>query len=945
MSYYKLFVGCLLAGAALFPFASQTRANDYYIGQTAQGTGTGASAANAAACSFFNSQGNWSSTPGSPGQISPGDTVHLEGVISSPLTVQGSGVTGNTITILFDPGASMQAPVWPASTGAIYVSDVSYITIDGGATGTIGGPDGNPALANGFIENTQNGTGLANQTPSNFIRCADSSNIVVRNIGLYNLYVRTSTTDLAPGTGSLRDWSAVTFFYYGRSGMSNILMTNCIVHDAYTGIFSNYEAGSQNFEFSQNSVYNCNWGGICGDANSSATMTGLLVHDNSFSNFANWDDTTGSNKFHHDGFFAWAVSGGTLSSAAMYNNVVGPNFGQYTAGGLFIQGWVSDLLCYDNTFLENANDKANNGLIFLNPYPDIAGAYSVYNNTFVGAGVGIAVNAGPDPVAGHTSRLAQTYTIENNLFTGVGTAIAMYYINSPIAVNGDYNLGYNLNPQQQYTCSSNGVSIFRTLSQWQLLGWDVDGTNANPNLDAAYVPQLPSGAIGAGVNLSQYFSEDADGFSLAAQGPWDIGAYKFLGTPVINSAVSGTVTVNSAFNYTITANNSPVSYGATGLPPGLTVNPVTGVISGVPTQAGTYTVLISASNAGSTGVASITIIVLPPPPVISGGVAATGQFGAVFNYSIAGSNSPTGYGASGLPPGLAVDPVAGVISGVPTAAGIFSVVISASNAGGTGYATLLLTVINPPPPIITSIFHVTVRNGVTFSYAITAGNYPISYNAKGLPAGASVNTATGVISGVVTAAGTYVVVVSASNAAGTGTMNLIMAVNPPAPVITSPPTAAATTGTAFKYAITATNSPASYAASGLPVGLTVNTITGAISGIPTVAGTFGFYVYATNGGGTMSERVTLTVAQAVPVITSLNSAKGIVGSAFSYAITATNSPTSYSASGLPVGLSVNAGTGLISGIPTAAGTFTVTIKASNSGGTGSAAITLTIASS
>ena len=79
-----------------------------------------------------------------------------------------------------------------------------------------------------------------------------------------------------------------------------------------------------------------------------------------------------------------------------------------------------------------------------------------------------------------------------------------------------------------------------------------------------------------------------------------------------------------------------------------------------------------------------------------------------------------------------------------------------------------------------------------------------------------------------------------------------------------------------------------------------------------------------------------------PVITSPTTASGTVGQSFSYQITASNNPTSFGATGLPAGLSVNISTGLISGTPSAAGTSTLAISASNSAGTGTGTVTVTI---
>jgi hypothetical protein len=82
------------------------------------------------------------------------------------------------------------------------------------------------------------------------------------------------------------------------------------------------------------------------------------------------------------------------------------------------------------------------------------------------------------------------------------------------------------------------------------------------------------------------------------------------------------------------------------------------------------------------------------------------------------------------------------------------------------------------------------------------------------------------------------------------------------------------------------------------------------------------------------------------VISSATTANGTVGNAFSYQITASNNPTSYSVSdSLPNGLSFNATSGLISGTPGSAGNSTVTISAANSGGSWNQSLILRILSS
>lgn len=82
--------------------------------------------------------------------------------------------------------------------------------------------------------------------------------------------------------------------------------------------------------------------------------------------------------------------------------------------------------------------------------------------------------------------------------------------------------------------------------------------------------------------------------------------------------------------------------------------------------------------------------------------------------------------------------------------------------------------------------------------------------------------------------------------------------------------------------------------------------------------------------------------QTVPSITSALAAAATTGTLFSYQITATNSPNQYAAAGLPDGVSCAPSTGLITGIPKAAGSFTVTLSASNGSGSGTAVLLLTV---
>lgn len=414
--------------------------------------------------------------------------------------------------------------------------------------------------------------------------------------------------------------------------------------------------------------------------------------------------------------------------------------------------------------------------------------------------------------------------------------------------------------------------------------------------------------------------------------------------PVITSSTTAQGNVGTAFRYDLKAANYPTSYAMSIVPTGLTFDFRTGILQGVPALAQTLAITMHAANAAGSDSRVLTLTVGGPIPAITSPSNGNPLRAIPFTYQITASNGPTSYAAAPLPPGLTVNKATGLISGSATTVGTYAVMLSAANANGIGTRglTLAVTEAQLAKPVITGPAVVTAVIGRSFAVQIQASNFPTVYSCSGLPAGLSLNAATGIISGTSSSGFDGNIPVAASNLAGSGSGAIRLIVQPAVPVVASG-SLTGTVGTALTYRIQATESPTSYAAKGLPGWLSGPGTSGILTGIPTAVGHWSIDVSATNGAGTGTGVIDIVIESLPsPSVTSILSASGNVGVAFFYQITASNNPTAYTASGKPSWLQVDARTGILSGSPTATGTFTVAIAASNASGTGSADLTISV---
>jgi hypothetical protein len=295
------------------------------------------------------------------------------------------------------------------------------------------------------------------------------------------------------------------------------------------------------------------------------------------------------------------------------------------------------------------------------------------------------------------------------------------------------------------------------------------------------------------------------------------------------------------------------------LPAGLALDPVSGAVSGTPGSAGASAVTVRVTDAGdatNTADAAFTITVATAPVHLVGGVLAGDRISVPYAGALTASGGCGTYtwnvAAGALPPGILLDASSGSLNGAPAVAGVYIFMATAADAAdatNTASASFSITIAGSPVLVTTTALP-GGRERVAYTGSVHAaggsGGYAWSV-VSGLPAGLTLNGSTGAISGTPTTAGTYAVTLKATDSgdaanAATATLSVLIA---PGIKITSPRTLpGATAGTAYTYAVSYANALGTtkwnLQGGALPPGLSLDTATGILSGIPTTKGTYSF---------------------------------------------------------------------------------------------------------
>lgn len=674
--------------------------------------------------------------------------------------------------------------------------------------------------------------------------------------------------------------------------------------------------------------------------------------------------------------YTYNIITGNLPNGLSFNDNTGALTGTPTEGGTFsfevtasdTHGNTSTPVSYTLTI--------NGGVISVSPATAPSGnLYAAYPSFTMSASGGTA----PYTYSyGNTGSLPSGMSFSAGTFSGTPTQTGTF----TYAVDVADSAGHSERVDYTFTINPPVITLSPTTlpdgTQTVAYSQSLSASGGKPA--GSYTFQVSSGSLPPGLTLSSSgvlsgTPSAANTYTFAvvatdsspSPGPYSSSPQTYTlkinpDLPTITTASLASGTVGVSYSQQVNASNGqpPYRFSATGLPAGLTISS-SGLISGTPTASGssfsvTVTVTDSASNSANQ---TYTVSMAAPTITISPSTLPAATLHAAYSQTITatGGTAPYTYApvsSAALPPGLTLSS-SGVLSGTPTTNGsyTFGVTATDSTTGQGPYpktATYTVTVSAPNIVVAPATLpnpQVAVAYSTTLSASGGSGTYTYSY-VGALPTGLTLSSS-GTLSGTPTAGGSYTFTVTATDSnTNTGSQAYSITVSS-ASITLSPSTLnSMTDGVAFNQTITASGGTAPYTYSvssgSLPAGLSFNTSTGVVSGTPTYSGAYSFTIRASDSStGTGPYVGTQTYAGTVGVPTITVSPSGTLNAAYGQAYTQTfaasggTAPYTFTLSGgpLPTGLSFNAATATLSGVPTQAGTFTFTINAQDhsTGGT------------
>lgn len=426
--------------------------------------------------------------------------------------------------------------------------------------------------------------------------------------------------------------------------------------------------------------------------------------------------------------------------------------------------------------------------------------------------------------------------------------------------------------------------------------------------------------------------------------------------PKIRTASLPDGVINSSYSQKINASGShPLTWSSSGtLPAGLSLS-TSGVLSGTPTESGDFNITITATNNLSSSSKSFTLTITGTPEITTSEISGYAGMAIDETLQLSFGTAEAWSIASGkLPKGLKLDKKTGKISGKPSAQSDASVTFKASSEEWEDDVTGSVKFSIEPKPVKPTISTSKLADGtIETAYTaqiVTKGTDPVTLVSEGLPAGLSMNES-GAISGTPTVTGDFTVKITATNLytelnETTVTKNIKLKIKAKPPVIAAvaatdlPMAIVDKDFDGYHFSLSSGTEPVTWTASGLPKGLVLSA-SGDLTGKPTKAGSFNIALKAKNSANQASLKVPFVVYQ-IPEITTTKLAAGTTGKKYTVKLAAkgTTPITSWDIANLPEPLiatpNANGSQVTITGTPTEAGTFSLSVTASNAAGTSEA---------